>query len=54
MSESKNVGTLVAKSTNNEEITPKDREYLQQLSKQIATTIKQSKCLCRDIKTRNT
>lgn len=39
MSESKNVGTLVAKSTNNEEITPKDREYLQQLSKQIATTI---------------
>lgn len=38
MSESKNVGTLVAKSTN-EEITPKDREYLQQLSKQIATTI---------------
>ena len=38
LSESKNVGTLVAKSTN-EEITTKDRDYLQQLSKQIATTI---------------
>lgn len=37
-SESKDVGVLVAKSTN-EEITPKDIEYLEQLSTQIATTI---------------
>ena len=38
VSETKNVGTLAVKSTN-EEITAKDIEYLQQLSKQIATTI---------------
>lgn len=38
VSESKNVGVLVAKSTN-EEITNKDIDYLDQLSKQIATTI---------------
>ncbi len=38
VSETKNVGTLAVKSTN-EEITVKDIDYLQQLSKQIATTI---------------
>lgn len=37
-SETKNVGVLVAKSTN-EEITDKDIDYLNQLSTQIATTI---------------
>jgi len=38
VSESKNVGVLVAKSTN-KEIVNKDRDYLEQLSTQIATTI---------------
>lgn len=38
ISESKNVGVLVAKSTD-EEITIKDMDYLNQLSTQIATTI---------------
>ena len=37
-SEGKNVGTLVAKATDNT-ITPKDRDYLEQLAKQIAITI---------------
>ena len=36
--ENKNVGSLVAKSTS-EEISPKDKEYLEQLSTQIAITI---------------
>lgn len=38
ISESKNVGVLVAKSTG-EVISNKDKDYLEQLSKQIATTI---------------
>ena len=38
ISESKNVGALVIKTTE-KEITPKDREYLEQLSSQIAITI---------------
>ena len=38
ISESKNVGVLAAKSTS-QEISPKDIEYLEQLSSQIATTI---------------
>lgn len=38
INEGKNVGSLVAKSTE-KEINPKDREYLEQLSNQIAITI---------------